>query len=236
MNEVNLILAEDAFLIQELRRRYLPIKILIEARVARIWQWTKEKKLPFGMISAEKHDPAFIEKINQSQGTKLGAAKINRSRTAQLAAELSKRKLGGVPVRGYFQEENDPEPKPEIAYFVPLGVTYAGLKEPEFRYFLLELGARFDQESILYSAGGDELAQELQVPDGQVKSTFKRLTFNPTAQELQGAWSAVRRHKFVFLECSIGADTVLSRRSDLHFGFLGGVRLEDLHKLGPRTF
>lgn len=222
MNEVNALLAEDAFLVQELRRRYASLQTLVEAGVARVWYWINGGK-PYGMISAEKHGPEFT-------------TKINRSRSAKLSVELAKRKLSGILLRGYFKEETDTEPKPEIAYFVPLGTGYSGLDEPGFRNFLLGLGNRFNQQSILYSAGYGQPAQELEVPGGKILRSFSRLKFNPNAEDLQYAWSEVRRHKLVFLECAIGADTVHDRASEHYRGLLGGVHLNDLHKLKPVHF
>jgi hypothetical protein len=120
----------------------------------------------------------------------------------------AKCKLSGVLVRGYYKEKIDGEPKPVIAYFVPLGTGYSGLKEPEFRTFLMELAERFNQETILYSPGGGRPAQELTVAEEKVMKIFKRLKFNPSVEDLRNAWSEVRRHKFVFL--SAPSETVPS--------------------------
>src|SRR5215469_14540983 len=111
MNEVA-ISAYDAFLVEELSRKYAPLNVLAEAGAARVWHWIK-LGIPYGMLSAEKHEPEFT-------------AKINRSRTAKLSIELAKQRLAGILIKGYYREESDPEPIAEIAFFVPLS-EFSGL-------------------------------------------------------------------------------------------------------------
>jgi len=216
LNEVNAILAYNVFPGEELSRKYAPLNALVEAGVARVWHWIKSG-LAYGMLSAEKHQEEFT-------------AKLNQSRTAKLSIELAKQRLAGISMKGHYREGTEPEPRAEWAYFVPL---IADISEPEFRDFLIGLANRFDQESILYSPGGGEPAVSLRA-DGTVETTFNRLTSNLSPEDFKDAWSKVRRHKFVFLECAIGACTVMGRWSAHGRGLLGGVHIKDLRVLGRK--
>ena len=70
--------------------------------------------------------------------------------------------------------------------------------------------------------------------DGTMETTFNRLTAILSPEDFKDAWSKVRRHKFVFLECAIGACTVMGRWSAHGRGLLGGVHIKDLRVLGRK--
>jgi hypothetical protein len=70
--------------------------------------------------------------------------------------------------------------------------------------------------------------------DGTVRRIFARLTFNPSPEDLKDAWSEIRRHNFLFLECALGAASILHRSTEADNGLFGGVLLREFRIFGKK--
>jgi hypothetical protein len=131
---------------------------------------------PFAVISAWKNNMGYN-------------TERNRERNIELINDLRSSGLGGVKMKGRYQEMGKPASSVEISFFVP----YNGDDLPWFKREMERLCGLYDQECICFSDG-----QNLGYlyPNGQFEKQFSKANFDVT--DIEGFWSSMRGHTIQF--------------------------------------
>lgn len=182
---------------------------LTEASLSRVWQHL-ESGDSWGIISAwrgayESLDPAKLQRRRAE----------NNRRSDQLESDLQSMGYGYIPLKGRFKEEVDADELDPSDPIDPEDVEGGGVWVEERSFFvpqiergdLVELGAKYDQDAVLFGEPGPD--GEVVMIDSDSGETLFSLGPNEGSnlrpRKIGDAYSRVKGHAFAFGEPPGGA-------------------------------
>ena len=125
----------NSAIIESLKKhgRELPTSFLREARKSRLFQYIEDPKKSFAIISASRGEHSMEENVE---------------RTRQLKADVRSLKLGYVELVGGYVETDENGNKIEV---IEPSLLIPGISKED----AIELGAKYEQESILFKEGSE---------------------------------------------------------------------------------